>query len=78
MNGSVKNQVIKFRFQTILKGHSSFRRHRHRGPGRQARDAAKRDAWRTRRQEALPTPQAPSPPSPPAPPPPPPAAPPRR
>ena len=52
-------------------------RRRRRGPGRQARDAARRDAWRKRRQEA----QLPLPvlqPLPPPPPPPPPAAPPRR
>ena len=40
---------------------------RHRGPGRQARDNARRDAWRARRQETLPSPQA-TPPSPPPPP----------
>ena len=52
------------------------RRHR-RGPGRQARDAARREAWRKRRQEAqLPLPTTLQPPPPP--PPPPPAAPPRR
>ena len=52
-------------------------RRRRRGPGRQARDAARRDAWRKRRQES----QLPLPvlqPLPPPPPPPPPAAPPRR
>ena len=50
---------------------------RRRGPGRQARDTARRKAWRKRRQEA----QLPLPvfqPPPPPPPPPPPAAPPRR
>ena len=35
---------------------------RHRGPGRQARDNARRDAWRARRQETLPSPQATPPP----------------
>ena len=38
---------------------------RHRGPGRQARDNARRDAWRARRQETLPSPQATPPPPPP-------------
>ena len=48
-------------------------RRRRRGPGRQARDAARRDTWRKRRQEAqLPLPVLQPPP------PPPPAAPPRR
>ena len=42
---------------------------RHRGPGRQARDNARRDAWRARRQETLPSPQATPPPPPPPPPP---------
>ena len=42
---------------------------RHRGPGRRARDSARRDAWRARRQETLPSPQA-TPPPPPLPPPP--------
>ena len=37
---------------------------RHRGPGRQARDNARRDAWRARRQETLPSPQATPPPPP--------------
>ena len=46
------------------------RRHR-RGPGRQARDAARREAWRKRRQEAqLPLPTTLQPPPPPPPPPP--------
>ena len=52
-------------------------RRRQRGPGRQARDAARREAWRKRRQEA----QPPLPvlqPQPPPPPPPPPAPSPRR
>ena len=40
---------------------------RHRGPGRQARDNARRDAWRARRQETLPSPQATHPPPPPPP-----------
>ena len=31
---------------------------RHRGPGRRARDSARRDALRARRQETLPSPQA--------------------
>ena len=39
----------------------------HRGPGRQARDNARRDAWRARRQETLPSPQATPPPPPPPP-----------
>ena len=50
-------------------------RRRQRGPGRQARDAARREAWRKRRQEAqlsLPVFQPPPPPTPPPPPPPPP------
>ena len=50
-------------------------RRRQRGPGRQARDAARREAWRKRRQEAQPLLPVPQPPPPP---PPPPAAPPRR
>ena len=52
------------------------RRRRHRGPGRQASDVARREAWRARRQEHPPTHQAHSPPPPP--PPPPPTAPPRQ
>ena len=39
--------------------HAQQRRRRHRGPGRQARDAARRDAWRVRRREHPPTRQAP-------------------
>ena len=40
-------------------------RRRHRGPGRQARDAARRDAWRARRLESQPFLPAPQPPPPP-------------
>ena len=55
------------------------RRRGHRGPGRQARDAARREAWKKRRQEAQPSPpELELPPSPPPPPPPPPAIPTRR
>ena len=50
-------------------------RRRQRGPGHQARDAARREAWRKRRQEAQPLLPVPQPPPPP---PPPPDAPPRR
>ena len=53
-------------------------RRRHRGPGRQARDAARRNAWIKRRQETQPPLPALHPPPPPPPPPPLPAAPPRR
>ena len=55
------------------------RRRRQRGPGRQARDAARREAWIKRRQEAQPSPPELKPPPPPPPPPPsPPSVPPRR
>ena len=45
------------------------RRRRHRGPGRQARDVARREAWRARKREHPSTHQgiAPSPPPPPLP-----------
>ena len=56
--------------------HGLQRRRRHRGPGRQARDDARREAWRTRRLASQPILPAPQPPPPP--PPPPPAAPPQR
>ena len=46
------------------------RRRRHRGPGRQARDAARRDAWRRRKLENQSSLQVPAPPTPPPPPPP--------
>ena len=45
------------------------RRRRHRGPGRQARDAARRDAWRRRKLENQSSLQVPAPPTPPPPPP---------
>ena len=52
------------------------RRRRHRGPGRQKRDAARREAWKRRRQEAQPSPpELVQPPPPPPPPPPTPTAP---
>ena len=53
-------------------------RRRQRGPGRQARDAARREAWRKRRQEAQPPLPVLQPQPPPPPPPPPPAPSPRR
>ena len=40
------------------------RRRRHRGPGRQKRDAARREAWKRRRQEAQPSPPELEPPPP--------------